>query len=411
MTSTELDRPRLDRARIAVGATFATNGLAYAGWLARAPAVRDRLDLSTAGFGLLLLCLSAAAISAIPLAGPLVQRAGPARAVLLGSASVVLGLAGLGTGTLIGSVPLAGLGLVLAGMGNSTWDVAMNVEGADVERRLGRTLMPRFHAGFSLGTVAGAGLSAVAAASGLPIWAQLYLTAAFAAAVTVPTVRRFLPHRPLPAGESHPMSVGQAWREPRTLLIGLILLGFGFAEGTANDWLAITLVDAYHAGETVGAIGFGVFVTAMTLGRIFGGYAIERWGRVPVLRATAASAALGLLLVVIGVAVPVALVGGLLWGAGSSLGFPVGMSAAADDPTRAAIRVSVAGSIGYGAFLSGPPLVGLLAEHLGVLRAILCVFGALAIGLIASSAAKPLPPPEHLQTAESRPPGERIQSN
>jgi len=373
-----------------VGATFTTNGLGYAGWLARAPAVRDSLSLSTAGFGLLLLCLSVAAVAALPLAGPLVQRFGPARAVLLGSTSVGLGLAGLATGTLIGSVPLAGLGLVLAGMGNSTWDVAMNVEGADVERRLRRTIMPRFHAGFSLGTVLGAGLGAAAAAAGLPIWAQLYLTAACLAVVTPPVVRRFLPHHPLPAGQ-RVMRVGQAWREPRTILIGLILLGFGFAEGTANDWFAITLVDGYHAGETVGAIGFGVFVTAMTLSRIFGGYAIERWGRVLMLRATAAAAALGLLLVVSGVAVPVALVGGLLWGAGAALGFPVGMSAAADDPARAAIRVSVAGSIGYGAFLAGPPLVGVLAEHLGVLRAVLCVFGALAIGLVASAAARPLP--------------------
>nr|WP_221378728.1 MFS transporter [Actinoplanes polyasparticus] len=391
MTATELDRPRLDRARIAVGFTFATNGLAYAGWLARAPAVRDGLELSAAGFGLLLLCLSAAAIAAIPLAGPLVQRVGPARAVLLGSTSMVVGLTGLATGTLLGSVPLAGVGLVLAGMGNSTWDVAMNVEGADVERRLGRTIMPRFHAGFSLGTVLGAAFSAVAAAAGLPIWAQLYITAALAAAVTAPTVRHFLPYRPLPAGQKPAMSVRRAWREPRTVLIGLVMLGFGFTEGTANDWLAIGLVDGYGAGDTVGAIAFAVFVTAMTLGRLFGGYAIERWGRVATLRVTAASAAVGLLLVVTEVGVPVAIAGALLWGAGASLGFPIGMSSAADDPARAAIRVSVAGSIGYGAFLAGPPLIGLLAEHLGVLRAMLCVFGALAIGLIASGATRPLP--------------------
>jgi MFS family permease len=391
VTATELDRPRLDRARIAVGFTFATNGLAYAGWLARAPAVRDGLELSAAGFGLLLLCLSAAAIATIPLAGPLVQRVGPARAVLLGSTSMVVGLTGLATGTLLGSVPLAGVGLVLAGMGNSTWDVAMNVEGADVERRLGRTIMPRFHAGFSLGTVLGAAFSAMAAAAGLPIWAQLYITAALAAAVTAPTVRHFLPYHPLPAGQKPAMSVRRAWREPRTVLIGLVMLGFGFTEGTANDWLAIGLVDGYGAGDTVGAIAFGVFVTAMTLGRLFGGYAIERWGRVATLRVTAASAALGLLLVVTEVGVPVAIAGALLWGAGASLGFPIGMSSAADDPARAAIRVSVAGSIGYGAFLAGPPLIGLLAEHLGVLRAMLCVFGALAIGLIASGATRPLP--------------------
>ncbi|HET6478830.1 MAG TPA: MFS transporter [Actinoplanes sp.] len=392
MTATELDRQHLDRAKVAVGFTFATNGLAYAGWLARAPAVRAGLDLSAAGFGLLLLCVSAAAIAAIPLAGPLVQRVGPARAILLGSTSMVVGLTGLATGTLLGSVPLAGLGLVLVGMGNSTWDVAMNVEGADVERRLGRTVMPRFHAGFSLGTVLGAAFSAVAAAVGLPIWAQLYITAALTAAVTAPTVRRFLPYHPLPAGQKPAMSVRRAWREPRTVLIGLVMLGFGFTEGTANDWLAISLVDGYRASDTIGAIAFGGFVTAMTLGRLFGGYAIERWGRVKTLRVTAVSAAFGLLLVVIGVGVPVAIVGALLWGAGASLGFPIGMSAAADDPTRAAIRVSVAGSIGYGAFLAGPPLIGVLAEHVGVLRAILCVFGALAIGLFASSATKPTPP-------------------
>jgi MFS family permease len=137
----------------------------------------------------------------------------------------------------------------------------------------------------------------------------------------------------------------------------------------------------------------------MTLGRLFGGSAIERWGRVVVLRLTALSAAIGLLLVVAEVAVPLALLGGLFWGFGSSLGFPIGMSAAADDPVRAAIRVSVAGSIGYGAFLAGPPLIGLLAEHVGVLNAILSVFGALAIGLLASGAAKPLP---SVPSAENR---------
>jgi MFS family permease len=392
VVTTLVDRTRLETAKVAVGITFAANGLAYAGWLARAPAVRDDLHLSAAGFGLLLLCLSAAAIAAIPLAGPLVQRVGPARAVMLGAGSMVLGLVALGSGTALGSVPLAGAGLVLAGMGNSTWDVAMNVEGADVERQLGRTIMPRFHAGFSLGTVVGAGLSALAAAAGVAVSAQLFFTAALVAAVMAVVVRRFLPHRPLPAGEKPAMSVRQAWREPRTLLVGMIMLGFGFTEGAANDWLAISLVDGYRTSETVGALGFGTFVTAMTLARLFGGYGIERWGRVVVLRLTAASAALGLLLVVSGAGFPLVLAGALLWGAGASLGFPIGMGAAADDPLRAAIRVSVAGSIGYGAFLAGPPLIGVLAEHFGVLRALLVVFVAVGIGLAASGAARPLRP-------------------
>jgi MFS family permease len=390
--SATLTPPRLEAAKVAVGITFATNGLAYAGWLARAPAARADLHLSPAGFGLLLLCLSVAAIASIPMAGPLVQRIGPGRAVLLGSMSVVLGLVGLGAGTALGSVPLAGVGLVLAGVGNSTWDVAMNVEGADVERRLGRTVMPRFHAGFSLGTVVGAGFSAGAAAIGLPLSGQLFITAAIAAGVMVFTVRQFLPHVHIPPAERRSISALQAWRNPRTLLIGLIMLGFGFTEGTANDWLAIGLVDGYHATETIGAIGFGTFVAAMTLGRMFGGPAIERWGRVTVLRVTAASAALGLLLVVSSVTVPIALLGAVFWGVGASLGFPIGMSSAADDPVSAAVNVSVAGSIGYGSFLAGPPLIGFLAQHFGVLHAILCVLAALAIGTVASRAAKPPTP-------------------
>jgi MFS family permease len=390
--SVTLERPRLEIAKVAVGVTFATNGLAYAGWLARAPAARADLHLSPAGFGLLLLCMSVAAIAAIPLAGPLVQWVGAARAVLLGSMSVVLGLVALGAGAALGSVPLAGVGLVFAGMGNSTWDVAMNVEGADVERRLGRTVMPRFHAGFSLGTVIGAGFSAGAAAIGLPLSAQLFITAALAAGTMIVMVRRFVPYVAMPREERRSISALQAWRNPRTLLIGLIMLGFGFTEGTANDWLAISMVDGYHATETIGAIGFGTFVAAMTLGRMFGGQAIERWGRVAVLRLTAVSAALGLLLVASSVTVPLALVGTVFWGVGASLGFPIGMSSAADDPVRAAVNVSVAGAIGYGAFLAGPPLIGFLAQHFGVLHAILCVLGALAIGLAASRAAKPLTP-------------------
>ncbi len=145
--TTLVDHARVRTAKVAVGVTFATNGLAYAGWLARAPAVRDDLHLGAAGFGLLLLCLSGAALAAIPLSGPLVQRLGPARTVLLASMSMMAGLTGLGAGTLTGSVPLAGVGLVLVGAGNSAWDVGMNVEGADVERRLGRTVMPRFQIG------------------------------------------------------------------------------------------------------------------------------------------------------------------------------------------------------------------------------------------------------------------------
>ena len=102
------------------------------------------------------------------------------------------------------------------------------------------------------------------------------------------------------------------------------------------------------------------------------------------------TALVGLLLVVFGAVLPLALAGAVLWGLGAALGFPVGMSAAADDPRRAAGRVSVVASIGYVAFLAGPPAIGLLGDHVGVLRALTLAAGLLAIAILVAGACKPL---------------------
>lgn len=380
---------QVGKAKVAVVVAFAVNGLAFASFVSRTPSIGESLGLSTAQLGLLLLCLSGGSITGLPLSGPLVQRFGPGRTVLLGAAVETLGLASLAFGLLTGSVLPAAVGLAVVGLGTGVWDVAMNVGGAAVEQRLGRPLMPRLHAAFSVGTMVGAALGAAAAATGLPLAAQLVGVVVLIPVVMLLAVPRFLPGVP-PEERAAGGSVLDAWREPRTLVIGLLVLAFAFTEGSANDWIAYALSEGYGAGETVGAVAFGVFVTAMTAGRTFGGTLLERYGRVLVLRVAAGFALAGLLLVILGGSVPVAMVGALLWGVGASLGFPVGMSAAADDPARAAARVSVVSSVGYTAFLAGPPLIGLLAETSGILRALFVVLGALVLGLLASGAARPV---------------------
>ncbi|MGH3565008.1 MAG: MFS transporter [Pseudonocardia sp.] len=390
-----LTAPGVRLARTAVAVAFTGNGLAFASFISRTPALRDGLGLSVAQLGLLLLCLSGGAMAGLALSGPLVHRLGSARTVLAGAVLVGLGLAGLASGLLSGIVIAAATGLVLVGSGSGVWDVAMNVEGAAVERELGRPLMPRLHAGFSLGTVAGAGLGAASAAAGVPLAGQVFVVAVLVPLVVFGAVRRFLPARADPGAAADVGSgIRTAWREPRTLVIGLVVLAFAFTEGAANEWMAIALVDGYGTSEAVGAVGFGLFVAAMTAGRLFGGAALERFGRVAVLRATAVLALGGLLLVVLGGSTGWALAGALVWGSGAALGFPVGMSAAADDTARAAARVSVVSSIGYTAFLVGAPVIGLLAAHLGILRALLMVAVALLLGLLTAGAARPLTPRE-----------------
>jgi fucose permease len=225
----------------------------------------------------------------------------------------------------------------------------------------------------------------------VPLAAQLAVVLVVLPVVVALSVRRFLPvHVATPEQKAAGAGVLAAWREPRTLMVGLLVLAFAFTEGSANDWIAVAMVDGYGAGETLGAIAFGFFVAAMTIGRLVGGRMLDRFGRVPVLRATALIALAGLLLVLFGGSVPVALGGALLWGVGASLGFPVGMSAASDDLARAAARVSVVSSVGYTAFLAGPPLIGQLGERIGTLHALLVVLVALTLGLLASAAARPL---------------------
>ena len=130
----------------------------------------------------------------------------------------------------------------------------------------------------------------------------------------------------------------------------------------ANDWLAVAFVEGHGLPHWGGVLALAVFLTSMTAGRVLGTGLLDRHGRVPVLRALLALAAVGCLLVVFGNAT-LAFVGAVLWGLGASMGFPVGISAAADDPRGAAQRISVVSTIGYTAFLAGPPLLGWLGDH------------------------------------------------
>jgi fucose permease len=378
-------------ARTAVAVVFGLNGLALSSWFARVPAARDALDLTAGRLGLLLLALSGGAVLALPVAGVTTHRLGSSRTVAAATVVASAGLALVGTGAgVFGSPALVAVGLVAVGYGCGTCEVAMNVEGAAVERRLARTLMPRFHAAWSLGTVAGALTGAGCARAGVSLALHLTLAGCAMLAGTLAAARRFLPstsdERTRDRGRSRILA---AWREPRTLLIGLLVLVMAFTEGTANDWLAVAFVDGHEVSAAAGAAAFGVFVAAMTIGRTAGTVALDRWGRVPVLLTTTVLAAGGAALAVLAGAWPLAFAGVALWGLGASLGFPVGMSAAADEEHLAPARVSVVAMIGYTAFLAGPPLVGLLGDRVGVLRALLVVPLLLLPALALVPAARP----------------------
>jgi MFS family permease len=377
---------------LAVYLAFFANGFSFASWAARIPQVRAKLDVTPGQLGLILLAMACGSIIAIPLAGWVVTRFGTARAVAVMSLVLAAGLATVAVGYQHGIVPTV-VGLFFAGFGSGMWDVAMNVQGAAVEQRLGRAIMPRFHAGWSVGTFAGALIGSLMVAIHVGVTPQLVAVAVLVAIAVPLGTRSFLAvgndARPV-EGEAR-RSPFKAWTEPRTLLVGVFVLCFAFTEGTGNDWLGVAMIDGYHSAPAIGSLTFAVFVGAMTIGRWFGPGLIDRHGRVAMLRATAVLALVGLVLVVFSGTIPTAMVGALLWGLGASLGFPVGMSAASDDPLHAAARVSVVASIGYAAFLAGPPLIGFLGDHLGVRHALIAVAFLLGLAALIAAACRPLP--------------------
>jgi len=374
-------------------------GFAFASWASRIPQVRDRLHLTSADLGLVLLTIAAGSITALLLAGVIVSRFHSRRTVTAMAALQGAALAAVALGYLAGVVPVV-IALFVFGFSAAAWDVAMNVQGAAVERRLGRAIMPRFHAGYSIGTVAGALVGAAMVVLHVPVTPHLLAVAVVEAVVIPAAVRSFIPDiEDLDAGRGAADATGKAasplgrWREPRTLLVGIVVLAFAFAEGAGIDWISLSLIDGYRQAAVLGTLGLAAFLASMTVGRWFADGLLARYGRVRVIRGQTVLAIAGVLLFVFSPVTPLAFAGVLLWGVGASLGFPVGMSAAADDPSAAAGRVSVVASIGYCAFLGGPPLIGYLGQNITVLRALIAVAVVLALATLVTGALRP--PPVH----------------
>lgn len=395
-----LNRHQVTAWRNAIFIIFGVCGIGMASWVARLPAVRDALHASTEQMGWLIFGIAAGSIIGLVASSHIVARFGARTTIVW---CLILGPVGLTVAALGASVgPSFGLifaALVLFGGAFGMCDVAMNVSGAANERALRRAIMPLFHAAFSGGTIIGAALGALAEGLHIPIVVHIAVICVLMAFSAVLAVRSFQSEHIIgEAAEAIPdddfskswrgrLSI---WRDPRTLLIGVVILGMAFSEGSANDWLTLAMVDGHGVSNANGAVIFGVFVTAMTVGRIAGVFVLDRFGRVPVLRACAVLAGVGLLVVIFVPIVWVAVIGVIAWGLGSSLGFPVGMSAAADDPKTAAARVSAVATIGYFAFLVGPPTIGFLGEHFGLLHALLVVLVLVAVaGIVSGAARKP----------------------
>ncbi len=377
--------------------SFGVCGFLIASWMSRIPDVKEALNLSPGRLGVLLLGVSIGSLVGLPIAGRVARAFGSARTSLIGAILQVPGYLLAAIGVEVHQEHLVMIGLVFVGLGNGVWDVAQNLQGTIIEQALGRAIMPWFHAAYSGGTVLAALVGAVLVHFRVPLVWHIGCALVLGMVALWWGLGQFLdaPETPEPGLDASSTAgvARSAWLEPRTLLIGLMVTAAAFTEGSANDWMAVAFVEGHHHTKAVGVVAFAVFLVFMTAGRILGTGLLDRFGRVPVLRVLFSMAVIGCVLVVFG-GPWIAFAGVAIWGLGASMGFPVGMSAAADDPLRASARISVVATIGYTAFLGGPPLIGFLGDHVGVLHALLVVGAVSILGFLLVPVAKPLQTPD-----------------
>lgn len=377
---------------------FALQGMTLASWLARLPSIRDALGMSPSQLGVLLLAGALGGLVTVSVAGAVVARFGGLVSLNIATAAFASSFLLLGIGPTFGSAPLVIAAVFLGGVSAALGNVPINVESAAVERRMGRSVLPQFHAVFSIGAVLGSAVGALAAHFAVSLLVQFTLTAVIGTACRLASNPRVildtLSTRPVPLVATvtggGPRSALGAWREPRTLLIGLVIMSAALSEGAANDWVALAVVDGFDQAESVGAVFFGLFLVAMTTVRLFGTRLLDRFSRVLVLRVSGFVSLAGLLLFGLAPTLLLAGIGVVAWGLGAALAFPIGISAASSDPLRAAGRVAVISAFASIASLTAPPLLGLAAESLGTRRALVLIGIAMVISVSLSRHVAPV---------------------
>jgi MFS family permease len=349
------------------------------------PALAGRLHAAPGPFGLALLCLTVGMLMAAALSGRLVERIG-ARAAMAGSTLLsclllpVLGLAG----------SVAWLGFVMFWLGATVGalDVAMNIGAVGVERRVGRPIMPVFHAGFSFGGMAASAAAGLAAAQHWPPWQQ------FAVAAGVLTLALLVVLRGLPRSVPHaegpdPVSRVAPIRRPVLWLLAAVAVCSAIAEGASADWSALLLVTHQGIGQGAAALGYAGFSLAMALTRLAGAWVERRFGATRTLAVGALLAGCGLIAAAVVPAAGLALAGFAVAGAGLAASFPIALSLAGAAGRRAddsggEREIAFVTAIAYSGFLAGPPLIGGIAQATSLTTSFVVV-GFLA-ALIAPSA-------------------------
>lgn len=394
-----------------MSAHFLVMGLTGGVWMARVPAAKSQVHLSDGTLGIALLAVPVGLVLGAALAERLVDRVGSrvlCRICGVGSCVAVV------TPGLAHTLPELMVGLFVIGAFGGTLDVSSNAQGVRVEAAYARPVMTSMHAFYSLGAIIGSLAGGGLAWAGVGLLPSLAAVGVVGAVIDGTTGRWLLSgtHRsaaldPLganaaagpgpnePSGPAGPASTDvtkdspDARRHVRRLVIALGVLGVCglVGEGAAGDWSAVYLKDNLGASAGFAALGFAAFSATMTLGRGVGDRLINRFGVVSVIRVCGLIATVGLALALATQVPVVAIAGFTAFGAGLSIVVPQVFAAGGRaDPFRPGSGLARVVGLGYTGMATGPAVIGLVANKIGLHLALLIPLALAAWIAVAASA-------------------------
>ena len=362
----------------AVALLFLCNGSALANWFSRIPAMKEALALSDGALGLALLGLPLGSMLVLPFSGRLVGRAGAGRLAVASGATLAAALMLPG---LAGDIWTLFLTLVLLGVANATMDVAMNAKAATVENATGVHLMSAFHGMWSVGFFVGAATGGLFAAIRVVPGLHLPVVAVVLLGLLL-SQRAVLSDKPAQASAGDPVLAlprGALWP------LALIATASMLAEGAVSDWSAVYLRESIGSSPGVAALGLSAFSLGLTATRFAADRLGERFGDLAFLRAGALIAAVGMTCGIVVQTTPAAILGFMAVGMGFAAVVPIAFRRAANmEGITPGVGVAAVATLAYTGFLSGPPLIGLIAEGVGLGMA-MAIIPLLALIIVAIS--------------------------
>ena len=329
----------------------------------RLPDLQRMMQIKEGLLGFGLIGTAAGTLVSLSFSGPILERIGYRRSILtlIPLLALLYAIASFADGSLAFFLLLFPVGIVIGGI-----EIILNLEADRTEHLIGHRIMNRAHAFWSFGFFSAGIISALVAQSGLSPRIHLFLMVPVVTLGVVSILGRFdpAPHRTGTSNEKPPQVA-----VPTMAIMALVAVTLSamIMEGAGIDWAAIYMRDVFAVPPFLSGFAVALGAGAQALTRFFADPFVERYSPTAVSRALLRVLGVGALLVFFAPSDWLALVGFAMMGVGTSVIFPLAMSAAAQLTDRpASTNVASLAQISFVAFLLGPPLLGYVAEHFGI---------------------------------------------